>query len=59
MLLKNADELFAQGKIRHLSILLNDIQKTGPGYGYGYGYSYGYGYNYGYGYGQGDSYYEE
>ena len=57
MLLKNADELFAQGKIRHLSILLNDIQKTGPGYGYGYGYSYGYGYNYGYG--QGESYYEE
>lgn len=62
-LLKNADEFFAQGKIRHLSILLNDIQKSGPGYGYGYGYSYGYGYGYGYGYaygyGQGESYYEE
>lgn len=51
------------GKLRQLSIVLNDIQRSGPGYGYhGYG-GYSYGYNYGYGYrynGYGDgSYYDE
>lgn len=35
-----------------ISVLLNDIYKSGPGYGYGYGYTYGYGYSKkdGYGY---------
>ena len=46
-----ADELYQAGKIPHLSFVLNDIKKTGPGYGYGYRYGYGYGYGYGgYGY---------
>ena len=38
-----------QGKLDHVSILLNDITRMGMGYGYkyGYGYDYGYGYRYG------------
>jgi capsular exopolysaccharide synthesis family protein len=62
--LRTAGELYAQGKIRNLSLVLNDVFRTGPGYGYaGYGYRYGYGYGYGYGSrdkkGDGGGYYSE
>lgn len=53
-------DYYAEGKINNISIVLNDIIKSGPGYGYGYGYNYGYGYGYSYGYGgKRNSYYEE
>jgi len=45
------NEMYTQGKLPRLSLLLNDV-KTGVGYGSYYGYS-GYGYGYGYGYGAG------
>ena len=48
-LLKNVEEFYRTGRLKNISLLLNDIHKTGPGYGYGYGYNYGYGYGYGYG----------
>jgi len=48
-MLKIADEFYRSGKFKNISLVLNDIKKTGPGYGYGY-YGYGY-YSYGYGYG--------
>jgi capsular exopolysaccharide synthesis family protein len=51
--LQSLDELYNIGKFKSVSILFNDLRKTGMGYGYGYGYAYGYGYNYGYGYGYG------
>jgi capsular exopolysaccharide synthesis family protein len=47
MFLKNIQELFERREIRNVSLLFNDIVKTGPGYGYGYSYGYGYGYGYG------------
>ena len=37
------DELYVQGKLPNLGILVNDIKKQ-KGYGYGYNYAYGYGY---------------
>jgi capsular exopolysaccharide synthesis family protein len=46
MFLKNIQELFERREIKNVSILFNDILKTGPGYGYGYSYGYGYGYGY-------------
>lgn len=49
--IKELQALTERRDIRQISILFNDIRKTGPGYGYGYGYGYSYGYdNYGYGY---------
>jgi capsular exopolysaccharide synthesis family protein len=45
-LLKTAEDFYAAGKLKKISIVLNDIYKSGPGYGYGYGYTYGYGYGY-------------
>lgn len=45
------EEQFASGKIERISILFNDVRKTGLGYGYGQGYGYYYGYGYAYGYG--------
>ena len=61
--IKSIDEYHKTGKISNISILLNDIYKSGLGYGYGAGYSYQYGYSYGYGYGRrkraGNGYYEE
>ena len=39
-------EQYVSGKISNVSILFNDLKRTGLGYGYGHGY----GYNYGYGY---------
>lgn len=46
-LLRQMDEHYKSGRLKNISLLLNDIYMTGPGYGYSYGY--GYGYNYGYG----------
>lgn len=46
-ILKAADDLYTSDKIKNLSIVLNDVVRSGPGYGYG---AYGYGYHYGYGY---------
>ena len=53
--LQNINEFYKTGKLDKLSILFNDIKKTGLGYGYGKGY----GYYYGYGYKADDSYYED
>ena len=56
------DDFYQMGKLSNISILFNDLRKTGFGYGYGgYGYGYGYGYSY---YGKrkasaGDGYYQE
>ncbi len=56
------NEYYRSGKFKNISILLNDIYKSGLGYGYGHGYSYGYGYG-AYGYRsrskENDSYYAE
>jgi capsular exopolysaccharide synthesis family protein len=43
-LLKSFDEHYKSNRLKHVSLLLNDIFKSGPGYGYGYSYGYGYGY---------------
>jgi capsular exopolysaccharide synthesis family protein len=47
--LRTIQEFYENGRLAKVSIVLNDIFKSGPGYGYGYygySYSYGYGYNY-------------
>jgi capsular exopolysaccharide synthesis family protein len=44
------EEHFSSGKLTNVSILFNDLRKSGMGYGYGNGYGQGYGYGYGYGY---------
>jgi capsular exopolysaccharide synthesis family protein len=49
------DEIRRTNKIRNISILFNDIKRTGLGYGYGKGY----GYYYGYAYGNDHGYYED
>lgn len=57
---RSIDEYYRSGKLKNMSILLNDIYKSGLGYGYGQGYAYHYGYSYGYGYkSKGGSYYED
>lgn len=49
--LQSLEEFYQMGKLTNISILFNDLRKSGLGYGYGgYGYGYGYGY-YSYGYG--------
>ena len=59
------EEHYAAGRLSKISILFNDLRKTGLGYGYGQGYGYGYGYGYSYGYGlgkkkqDGSGYYQE
>jgi capsular exopolysaccharide synthesis family protein len=59
---KSIDEYYKTGKFTKISILLNDIYKSGLGYGYGQGYAYTYGYSYGYGYSmkkkEGQGYYD-
>lgn len=50
---RSIDEYYRSGKLKNLSILLNDIYKSGLGYGYGYAYGHRYAYRYGYGYGYG------
>lgn len=42
--LRDIQEFYESGKLKNISIVLNDIYKTGYGYGYGYGYGIGYGY---------------
>jgi hypothetical protein len=61
---RSIDEYHRTGKLKSISILLNDIYKSGLGYGYGQAYAYHYGYSYGYGYGlkkkqDGQGYYDE
>lgn len=59
---RSIHEYYESGKLKNISILLNDIYKSGLGYGYGQGYAYQYGYSYGYPYGKrskGGGYYEE
>lgn len=48
ILLRAIEDYNSSGKLKNVSIVLNDIYRSGLGYGYGYGYSYGYGYGYGY-----------
>jgi capsular exopolysaccharide synthesis family protein len=60
--IRSIDEYYRSGKLKNISILLNDIYKSGLGYGYGQGYAYNYGYSYGYGYGRrkdGQGYYSD
>ncbi|MBN8575706.1 MAG: polysaccharide biosynthesis tyrosine autokinase [Cytophagales bacterium] len=60
--LKSIQDYYAEGKLKGMSVLLNDIVKSGLGYGYGYGYQYGYSYQYGYGFRKrkdGHGYYED
>ncbi|MBL7860726.1 MAG: polysaccharide biosynthesis tyrosine autokinase [Cyclobacteriaceae bacterium] len=49
LFVRNIDEYHRSGKIKHISMLLNDIYKSGLGYGYGQDYAYHYGYSYGQG----------
>jgi capsular exopolysaccharide synthesis family protein len=57
---KSIDEYHRSGKLKNMSLLLNDIYKSGLGYGYGQGYAYNYSYGYGYGAKKGSNgYYEE
>lgn len=57
--LNDLEKMNTEGKIKNLTILVNDIKIDSKHYGYGsYGYGYGYGsgygnYGYGYGYGYG------
>lgn len=45
---KNFGEIYKDGRIGNISVVLNDVKNNRLGYGYGYGYAYGYGYSYGY-----------
>lgn len=58
---KSINEYYRSGKLKNMSILLNDIYKSGLGYGYGQGYAYSYAYGYGYGSKrkEGNGYYSE
>jgi capsular exopolysaccharide synthesis family protein len=47
--IKSIDDFYKSGKLINMSILLNDIYKSGLGYGYGTEYAYQYGYGYGFG----------
>jgi capsular exopolysaccharide synthesis family protein len=65
-LMKTVEDYYSTGKLKNISIVLNDISRSGPGYGFGYGYGYAYGYGYSYEYGylygrkkNGAGYYEE
>lgn len=56
---RSLNDNYTEGKLSKISILFNDLKKSGPGYGYeSYGYSYGYGY-YGYGGKKKSGYYDE
>lgn len=52
-LLATINDHYVNNRIKNVSILLNDIYRSGYGYGYGYGTGYGYGYGYGYNFGKG------
>ncbi len=55
---RSINEYYQSEKIKNISILLNDIYKSGLGYGYGQSYSYQYGHGYGY-YGGHGGYYAD
>lgn len=38
----NTQEMYANGQLKNISILFNDVKVQKYGYGYGYGYNYGY-----------------
>lgn len=57
--LRTIHDYYKDGRIKNMSLVLNDIFRSGPGYGYGYGYAYGYGYGYGYGSLKNEGYYSE
>ena len=57
-MIRSASELYLVGRLSKVSIVLNDIQRSGLGYGYTYGYS-SYGYYGGDRRKSGESYYEE
>jgi len=44
------NNLYTEGKIKNVCIVLNALRASNKSYGYGYEYAYGYGYGYGYGY---------
>jgi tyrosine-protein kinase Etk/Wzc len=44
------NNLYTEGKIKNICIILNALRASNKNYGYGYEYAYGYGYGYGYGY---------
>jgi capsular exopolysaccharide synthesis family protein len=49
--LELVEQLYRQGKLKNMAIIINDINLSGYyGYGMRYGYSLGYGYSYGYNY---------
>ena len=59
--IKNINGIQSDGRIKNLSLILNDAGMSGAsygagGYGLGYGHGYGYGYGYGYRYGRGGRY---
>jgi capsular exopolysaccharide synthesis family protein len=56
---RSIDEYYQSGKIKNISILLNDIYKSGLGYGYGQSYAYQYGYGYGGAKKNGNGYYSD
>ena len=58
-LIRTVQDFYTSGKLKNISIVLNDIYRSGPGYGYGYGYAYGYGYHYGSKNKNGYGYYED
>jgi capsular exopolysaccharide synthesis family protein len=43
LVLHSVKDSYESKRIGNISLLLNDIYKSGPGYGYGYDYGYGYG----------------
>lgn len=45
--IRSIGEYYESGKLKNISIMLNDIYRTGLGYGYGQGYAYTYSYGYG------------
>jgi capsular exopolysaccharide synthesis family protein len=60
ILLRNAEEFYSSGKLKNISLFLNDVFRSGPGYGYSYGgYGYAYGYDYYGGKRSSNGYYEE
>ncbi len=56
--IRSIDEFYKSGKLVNMSIILNDIYKSGLGYGYGQEYAYHYGYGYGIKKRGGNGYYE-
>lgn len=57
--LRTIHDYYKDGRIKNMSLVLNDIFRSGPGYGYGYAYAYGYSYGYGYGSLKNEGYYSE